>query len=162
MSETTPYGSRGRSRALRVRGIALGAMLFCSLVVGACATDNGASEPEKPPELQVVERARGDVHDGIDQGFQTSEDQDSYRVPVRYNVPRCDAPAFEIRVHGRWTRAWLEGPDEVGEQLESLREEPGEAAGENFEISGSFSGEREAETGVSYPVFWTTELEDDS
>jgi hypothetical protein len=144
------------------RAVAVVAAVAYSLAGGGCATDDGSSDAEKPPERTVREAARERVSEGIDRGFQTSDDQDSYRVRARSNVPRCDGPAFEIRVHGKWTRTWLEGPEEVGNELKTLREESEETEAGRFEISGEFSGEREAENGLSYPVFWATELESDS
>lgn len=49
------------------------------------------------------------LNSAIADGFDESEEVDQYVVRARYNPCKCDAPDDEIYVHGRWTRARLDG-----------------------------------------------------
>lgn len=139
-----------------------GVAVVSCVLVGGCATDSNTTQTEPPPKVQAVEAARNEVRPAVADGFEASEQRDSYRVRARFNPPRCDAPTFEVHIHGRWTRAWFDAPTKTAESIQKYRDEADGSSARPFDIRGRVSGDREAETGISYPIFWVTQFDPNS
>lgn len=128
-------------------------LLSFALLFG-CATGK-SSKRSVPPEKKAVRTGQAHVRGGLEDAFEASEKRDVYTVRGRFNEPRCDAPDFEVFAHGKWTRAYLDGKNDLTQKLESLEEKARESNSlETLELRGRFSGKRRAETGLKYPVFW--------
>lgn len=151
--------SRGRP-GFAVR---IATLVLAPAVCLGCATGPDRRSQDQPPGEVALERARQILDESRQLAFRKSEDQDSYRVRLRYNPPRCDAPVFEIRAHGRWTRVWLDGSDEVRDKIDTFRQAKQDADGasrrQTADIAGRITDERRASTGRNYPVFWVETFE---
>jgi len=76
---------------------------------------------------------------------------------IRLNPPRCDAPAFEVRLDGTWHRVFAEPDDEEGPVAQArtrLADGSTLDQGAGFlTVAGELSGRtREAPSGSSYLV----------
>jgi len=161
MTRRRPGSEPGLRREPWISRVVFCAASLCWLGIG-CAAGSGAARSDSPPAVRAVDAARDAIDRSSEAAFESSEDRDSYRVALRYNPTRWAGPDFEVRIHGRWTRVWLEASGETAERIRSYREKMEEDRSTPLDVAGRPSGRREAENGVSYPVFSIAELEPES
>jgi hypothetical protein len=125
-----------------------------AVLVGGCAT----APDEQPTPLQQANRtAERQVDRAVERGYDASEDLSSYTVRIRYNPPRCDAPAFEAYLYGRWTRVYLEAGRKQRDRIDAIEEEAQPLGTRTVE--GVPTGWRRAETDVRYRTFYVESFE---
>lgn len=114
----------------------------------ACSTPG---PPRDPVEDAFIESQEA-LLSGIDEGFEESESVDEYVVTTRHNPCRCEAPKYEIYIHGRWTRVFLEADDAV---MAKIRERfaRDQSALTTVELRGSLSGDETTSRGIEFAVF---------
>ena len=130
----------------------IGALLAIVVVAGATGCANSGPKPD--PLQEALAESREVVADGVEDGFEESETVDEYVVRARQNPCPCEAPPYEVYVHGRWTRVFLEGAEAVVAEVDGHFEEANEV-GELAVVSvrGEMSGDRTSEEGLEFPVF---------
>lgn len=125
---------------------------MAAAVVGLVGCSTPGPKPD-PVEVAFRESHRA-VASGVEEGFDESEGVDEYVVRVRHNPCKCDAPPHEIYVHGRWTRARLEGERA---QLQRIDETFADAAKRarlvTLSLEGSVDDEERTDQGVRYLIF---------
>lgn len=130
--------------------------LLAALACGACSS----TAPQTDPLEEAFAESREAVASGLEEGFEESESIDEYSVDARLNPCPCDAPRHEIYIHGRWTRAFLEGEQAVLTAIDGAFEDAAERfALQTIAIEGAVEGERSTDKGIEYPVFEVERLE---
>jgi hypothetical protein len=141
----------GRERREK-REMRKGKLVLAGLVVVAA----GCAKPGPKPDPQVVAfgATQSAVVDGVAEGVDESESLDEYVVQARHNPCSCDAPAYEVFIHGRWTRVYLDGDEEHLDEVEqTLREGRQDLKLPTIELHGAVDGRRRNERGVRFAVF---------
>lgn len=136
------------------RFYALGLSVILGALSGAGCANPSASQEKSPPEVRAREACRSAIHESIDEAFEYAEDSGPFVLAVRYNPARCDGPDFEVRAHGIWTRAYLDGKRAVRSEIQTYRDSSDHSIDSVVRIEGDFRGKRRAETGRKYPLFW--------
>lgn len=106
------------------------------------------------PPLRALQTSSQRVERSLSQARDEAEDLGDYRVQIRYNVPHCGAPRFEVLAYGRWTRVFLNGADETLVALEEgMRSDNDVLTTSSTFVLGSLRGSRQAQGGADYPIF---------
>lgn len=144
-------------------GPALGIAVVLGAILGTSCANQSESQEKSPPSVRARETCRSAMHESIDEAFEYAENSGPFVLTVRYNPARCDGPDFEVRAHGVWTRAYLDGKRAVRSEIQNYRESTDHSIGSVVRIEGDFRGKRRAETGRKYPMFWVEafEIEED-
>jgi len=135
--------------------------LAVCLSAAGCASGSSAEE-ETPPAVEALQASHRQVRRSVEDAHEESESLNTYTVRARYNPPRCPAPAFEVRAHGRWTRIYVQGDAEIQKKLEALKPDEEAIVGREaiVQFRGRWRGTREAETGLEYRMFRVIEIVD--
>lgn len=128
-----------------------------ALMLSACTSDAPAKRVGTPLE-QALKQSQQLVNVGLSDALEESEDQDSFRVFVRFNPGRCEAPEHEVLLRGSWRRAYLTpDTDLIEEAIASMREERFGLG--HLAVTGRLSGSQRSERGVDWPVFLVLTLD---
>lgn len=123
--------------------------VMAGIVLQGCASGEAIS----PLERAVV-AGQERVEDGRASGQAEADETPGVFLRLRHNPARCDVPAFEIRTHGRWVRAYVDGNPDVLARLQDFEQRAGVLSAASYgEVTGKFTGRRRTEAGVRYPVF---------
>jgi hypothetical protein len=127
----------------------------CLIVVALSACRSASDVPDPSPSEMALEQCRRRIDRSADRAFEASESREVYTVSIRFNPARCPSPPFELFVHGKWTRAYLETRESpVEERLEAFQRRASRSdTFERTSIEATPDGRRETETGLSFPVF---------
>lgn len=128
---------------------------ICTALVVVLATASGcANTPDRTPLDAAFAESGQTVEESLARAGDTANDRDSYELLIRYNAPHCGAPSFEILAFGRWTRVFLDGREDMLNQLEDalVGEDPNEGLRVAVAV-GAMVGERETQKGLEFPVF---------
>ena len=110
-------------------------LLLVASVVCGCASNR------RPP----VESAGHQVHRSVRSATEASTPEDPIALAVRYNpVDQCECPDFEVFVYGGWTRAYIDGAEEL-----LLRLRDGNPL-EKSSVTAEPTSKRRAPNGVDY------------
>lgn len=135
--------------ATRARALVLAPVLAASLAATGCATGSG---PDRG--VRAVEASREAVVAGVEAGVEGSEALAPFDVPVRYNPARCDCPDYEVRIRGRWLRAYIEGDEELMTRLERFSARAEDDPQAQMVLRGWLTADtRRSSREVSYQVF---------
>lgn len=133
----------------------LAAGIWVALSGLAAGCRSAPDTPDPSPSKVALERSRDLVAQSTERAFETSDSRKSYTVPVRFNPARCQSPPFEIFAHGQWTRVHLEPTaSDVEGEIEAFRRRASESRRfARVEVTGHLDGRRQAESGLSFPIF---------
>lgn len=88
-------------------------LLAIVFLLSSCAGTSGA--PLKPAETAALR-----VQRAVEQSARTADDPEAFVVQARFNPVDCDAPPWELRLHGSWTRAALRASREMTSEASIL------------------------------------------
>lgn len=132
----------------------------CGCVIVTLATlslgcRNGASEePALSPMQRAVRRGQADLEEGRAEALEAADDQPSFVLELRYNPGQCEAPDYEVRARGRWTRAILEPADaEVEAALARFVEDAARRPFARLRVEAAPRRARTSARGIEWPVF---------
>ena len=90
-----------------------GTLLSFVLLVSSCAGTSGA--PLDPGEAAALR-----VQRAVEHSARSADDPEALVVRARFNPVDCDAPPWELRLRGSWTRAALRASREMTGQASIL------------------------------------------
>lgn len=130
---------------------ALALLLLVTSLNAACPS-SAPSSPGKPPKEVAVSATQEALFAGLEDALEESDDQDSYRLQLRYNPTRCESPPYEVFARGRWQRAYLNlDQDALAPLIEALKTPA--AQQDILEVNAKQSAPQRSERGVRWPTF---------
>lgn len=131
--------------------------LLCIPLLSACTSD-APTQRKKPPLELALEQSQKSIQASLADAAEESDDLDSFRVFVRFNPGRCEAPEYEVLLRGSWQRAYLTpDTDPLEEALNAMREERFGLG--HLAVTGRLSGSQLSDRGVKWPVFLVLTLD---
>lgn len=142
-------------------------MLVINLVMNTVLSLTGCPKADRMPQETPIERAlyaaKTSTAKAQYKGESLSEKQKVYRVRLRHNTGRCEAPDYEIFAYGRWTRLFLEVDEgstrDFIEAFATDQRKPSTLKSTLW-VQGNWSDESyTSPRGVSWPIFSVVALD---